>query len=128
MQIRERSAGMSDRRIRKRCLPAQQVVWLVLGMALYRGWNISRVVSHLHLALPGGSGRGVVPSAPVQACARLGDAPMRWLFERCGRTWAHQSADRHRYRGLALYGRRCGHLNQQTIARTSEGSPVALEE
>jgi len=90
--------------IRKRRLPAEQVVWLVLGMALYRDWSISRVVSHLHLALPGESGRGVVPSAPVQARARLGDEPMRWLFERCARTWAHQSADRHRYRGLALYG------------------------
>ncbi len=90
--------------IRKRRLPAEQVVWLVLGMALYRDWSISRVVSHLHLALPGESGRGVVPSAPVQARARLGDEAMRWLFERCAQTWAHQSADRHRYRGLALYG------------------------
>jgi hypothetical protein len=90
--------------IRKRRLPAEQVVWLVLGMALYRDWSISRVVNHLHLAPPGGSGRGVVPSAPVQARARLGDEPMRWLFERCAQTWAHQSADRHRYRGLALYG------------------------
>jgi Insertion element 4 transposase N-terminal/Transposase DDE domain len=90
--------------IRRRRLPAEQVVWLVLGMALYRGWSISRVVSHLHLALPGESGRGVVPSAPVQARARLGDEAMRWLFERCAQTWAHQSADRYRYRGLALYG------------------------
>jgi hypothetical protein len=90
--------------IRRRRLPAEQVVWLVLGMALYRDWSISRVVSHLHLALPGESGRGVVPSASVQARARLGDEPMRWLFERCAQTWAHQSADRHRYRGLALYG------------------------
>jgi len=90
--------------IRRRRLPAEQVVWLVLGMALYRDWSISRVVSHLHLALPGESGRGVVPSASVQARARLGDEPMRWLFERCAQTWAHQSADRHRYRCLALYG------------------------
>lgn len=90
--------------IRKRRLPAEQVVWLVLGMALYRDWSISRVVSHLHLALPGETGRGVVPSAPVQARARLGDEPMRWLFERCAQTWAHASADRYRYRGLALYG------------------------
>jgi hypothetical protein len=90
--------------IRKRRLPAEQVVWLVLGMALYRDWSISRVVSHLHLALPGETGRGVVPSAAVQARARLGDEAMRWLFERCARTWAHRSADEHRYRGLAVYG------------------------
>jgi len=90
--------------IRKRRLPAEQVVWLVLGLALYRDWSISRVVNHLHLALPGESGRGVVPSASIQARARLGDEPMRWLFERCAQSWAHASADRHRYRGLALYG------------------------
>jgi len=90
--------------IRKRRLPAEQVVWLVLGLALYRDWSISRVVNHLHLALPGESGRGVVPSASIQARARLGDEPMRWLFERCAQNWAHASADRHRYRGLALYG------------------------
>jgi hypothetical protein len=45
--------------IRKRRLPAEQVVWLVLGMALYRDWSISRVVSHLHRAAWGdGPGRG----------------------------------------------------------------------
>jgi len=90
--------------IRKRRLPAEQVVWLVLGLALYRDWSISRVVNHLHLALPGESGRGVVPSASIQARARLGEEPMRWLFERCAQSWAHASAGRHRYRGLALYG------------------------
>ena len=90
--------------IRKRRLPAEQVVWLVLGLALYRDWSISRVVNHLHLALPGESGRGVVPSASIQARARLGDEPLRWLFERCAQSWAHASAGRHRYRGLALYG------------------------
>jgi len=73
-------------------------------MALYRDWSISRVVRHLHLALPGDSGRGVVPSTPVQARERLGVEAMRWLFERCARSWAHRSADQHRYRGLALYG------------------------
>jgi len=96
------ATGMAT--IRKRRLPAEQVVWLVLGLALYRDWSISRVVNHLHLALPGESGRGVVPSASIQARARLGDEPMRWLFERCAQSWAHASAGRHRYRGLALYG------------------------
>jgi hypothetical protein len=90
--------------IRRRRLPAEQVVWLVLGLALYREWSISRVVAHLHLALPGETGRGVVPSATVKARARLGEEPMKWLFERCGRKWAHESADRYRYRGLAVYG------------------------
>ena len=95
------AAGVAT--IRRRRLPVEQVVWLVLGMALYRDWSISRVVNHLHLALPGDTGRGVVPSAPVQARARLGEEAMRWLFERCAKTWAHRSARQHAHRGLALY-------------------------
>ncbi len=39
--------------VRRRRLPAEQVVWLVLGMALYRQMSISQVLSYLHLALPG---------------------------------------------------------------------------
>src|SRR5258708_12592014 len=102
--VAEALEGTGAATVRKRRLPTEQVVWLVLGMAMYRDWSISRVVSHLHLALPGATGRGVVPSAAVQARARLGDEAMRWLFERCARKWAHRSAEQHRYRGLALYG------------------------
>jgi hypothetical protein len=29
---------------------------------------------------------------------------MSWLFDTCAQHWAHASADRHRWRGLALYG------------------------
>jgi hypothetical protein len=29
---------------------------------------------------------------------------MEWLFSRCAKKWAHESAERHRWRGLALYG------------------------
>src|SRR5476649_85985 len=90
--------------MRRRRLPAEQVVWLVLGMALYRNWSISRVVSHLHLALPGETGRGVALSAPVQARARLGEEPMRWLFKRSAKSWEHRSARQHGHFGLAVYG------------------------
>jgi hypothetical protein len=90
--------------IRRRRLPAEQVVWLVLGMALLRRMSIEQVLRYLQLALPGGRGATVAPSAIVQARARLGSEPMRWLFERCARTWARDSAERHRWRGLAVYG------------------------
>src|SRR3954451_15353713 len=43
-------------------------------------------------------------SAVAQARARLGDEPMKWLFERCSETWGHASARRNEWRGLALYG------------------------
>jgi len=90
--------------VRKRRLPAEQVIWIVLGMALYRDRSIVEVVDKLDLALPGSGERPVAPSAVPQARARLGDEPMQWLFEHSARRWAHQSANRHRWRGLALYG------------------------
>jgi len=41
--------------LRTRRLPAEQVVWLVIGMALFRNRSIHDVVSKLDLALPGSS-------------------------------------------------------------------------
>jgi hypothetical protein len=89
--------------VRRRRLPAEQVVWLVIGMALMRKRSIHEVVSKLGLALPGPSPT-VVPSTVAEARARLGEEPMEWLFTVSADHWAHESADAHRWRGLALYG------------------------
>jgi hypothetical protein len=90
--------------IRRRRLPAEQVIWLVLGMALYRQMPIDELVERLELVLPGTGRARLAKSAVVQARARLGDEPMKWLFERCSTKWGHESARRHEWRGLALYG------------------------
>lgn len=89
--------------LRKRRLPAEQVVWLVIGMAMYRDRPIYELVERLDLVLPGGHAT-MAPSAVVEARARLGADPMEWLFERSARKWAHESARRHAWRGLSLYG------------------------
>ena len=88
----------------RRRLPAEQVVWLVIGMALIRDRPITEVVDKLDLALPKLNAPTVARSSIAQARKRLGDEPMSWLFTRCADTWAHASADRHRWRNLALYG------------------------
>lgn len=90
--------------LRKRRLPAEQVIWLVLGMALYRNRRIDEIVASLDLALPGRRGPTPAPSAVAQARDRLGDEPMRWLFERSAEKWAHEGARAHAWRGLAVYG------------------------
>lgn len=90
--------------IRRRRLPAEQVLWLTLGMALYRGLPITAVVAKLDLALPAKNGKDAARSAVCQARARLGDEPMKWLFARCAEEWGHASARRHAWRGLAVYG------------------------
>jgi len=90
--------------LRRRRFPAEQVVWLVLGMALFRDLPIIDVVKELALVLPGtGAGR-IAASAVMQARSRLGESPLRWLFERCAEAWTKASADRLRWRGLAVYG------------------------
>lgn len=90
--------------IRRRRLPADRTVWLVLGMALLRDLPITEVARQLELALPGVDGSlTVASSALTQARTRLGAEPMEWLFLRSGEEWANASADRDRWQGLALY-------------------------
>ena len=91
--------------IRRRRVPAEQTVWLLLGMALMRDLPITEVARQLDIALPDRDGtRTVASSALTQARARLGAEPMEWLFLRSAEEWAHRSAGSDRWRGLALYG------------------------
>jgi hypothetical protein len=90
--------------MRRRRLPADQVLWLVIGMALMRNESLRRVVQYLDLALPSPDGRSVAPSAIAQARQRLGVDPVAYLFAVTAAKWATESANRHRWRGLALYG------------------------
>lgn len=90
--------------IRRRRLPAEQVVWLVIGMCIFRDLSMRELVATMDLALPGSRGIRVAPSSIMQARERLGDEPLRWLFERMATAWAHASARTHAWRGLAVYG------------------------
>lgn len=90
--------------VRRRRLPADRTVWLMLGMALMRDLPITEVARRLEVALPAADGsRTVASSALSQARARIGSEPMEWLFLRTSEEWAGASADRDRWRGLALY-------------------------
>jgi hypothetical protein len=90
--------------LRRRKFPAEQVIWLVLGMALFRDLPIVEIVDHLRLVLPDAGTTQIAASAVMQARSRLGDLPLAWLFEQCAGAWAGASANRHRWRGLALLG------------------------
>jgi hypothetical protein len=103
--IEEALATTGTATLRKRRLPAEQVVWLVVGMALVRDRPIADVVRQLDLALPAADGqRTVASSAVTQARQRLGAEPLEWLFERTATEWAHRSAARDQWRGLSLFG------------------------
>jgi hypothetical protein len=43
--------------IRRRKLPAEYVVWLVIGMAMLRDRSIAEVVRHLNLVMPSPTGQ-----------------------------------------------------------------------
>jgi hypothetical protein len=102
--IDEALAATGTATIRRRRLPAEQVVWLVIGMCIFRDLSMRELVATMDLALPGSRGIRVAPSSIIQARERLGDEPIRWLFERTASTWAHASARTHAWRGLAIYG------------------------
>lgn len=92
--------------IRRRKLPAEQAIWLAVGMGLFRDRSIVEVVEHLGLVLPGKEGevRSVAPSAVPQSRRRLGVSPLETIFKKTGLHWAQTAAGNDRWRGLALYG------------------------
>ena len=104
--VREALEATGTATVRRRRLPAEQVVWLVIGMAMFRKWPIHDLVGRLNLVLPGRT-RTVAPSTVAEAREKLGAEPLEQLFEMSARKWAHESARRHAWRGLAMYGVDC---------------------
>jgi len=92
--------------VRNRKLAVEQVVWLVVGMGLYRDRPIAELLGRLDLVLPGANGkrRGISKGSIPPARDRVGAQPLRELFATTGRHWALASADRHRWRGLMVLG------------------------
>src|SRR3990172_8272789 len=86
--IEQALAATGTATVRRRKLPAEQVVWIVIGMALFRDRSIQEVVHHLELVLPGRAPAARRASAPSSALvqarnrlslARPGDLRRRWL-------------------------------------------------
>jgi len=92
--------------VRRRKLPAEHVVWLVLGMALFHDRSIAEVVHDLELVLPasGGARERISNAAIVQARDHVGVAPLAALFAQTATHWATAAAHADRWRGLAVYG------------------------
>src|SRR3989441_847471 len=104
--IAEALAATGTASVRRRKLPAEHVVWLVIGMGLFHDRSIAQVVQHLDLVLPTrNGGRGHVTNATiVQARDQLGAAPLAALFAQTAAVWSTAAADTTRWRGLAVYG------------------------
>lgn len=91
--------------VRRRKMPAEFAVWMVIGMALLRDRSIDEVVHHLKLVLPKvGQPERISHSSTCEARDRLGCGALALLFAQSAKKWAQQSADTLRWRGLAVYG------------------------
>ncbi|MEE8367444.1 MAG: IS4 family transposase [Thermoanaerobaculia bacterium] len=108
--IEEALKSTGSASIRRRKLPADQAVWMVIGMCLFADRSITDVVDHLNLVLPGV--KRLAPSAVPQARYRLGPQPLRWLFEKVAGAWG-ETPGLGGYHGLSLYGIDGTHLRVQ---------------
>ncbi len=88
--------------IRKRKLPAEHAVWLVIGLALFRKRPLWQVVQQLELSLAGQA--LPVPSVSVQARQRLGEAPLQRLFGLLTQAWGRSPQREQALRVLAVDG------------------------
>ncbi len=97
----ESALSLADKAtIRRRRLPADQVLWLVLGMALFRNEPVAEVARRLNICAKGlASDQLLAPSGVSKARQRLGCAPIEWLFRQTGATWG-----RERYPGDDWHG------------------------
>lgn len=86
---------------RRRRLPAESVIWLVISMALFAADSIPKVWRRLH---PGRDEPEPAESAFAQARARLGVAPLRHLFLQVARPMAIHQAKGATHAGWRLMG------------------------
>ena len=92
--------------VRRRKLPLDVVVWLVIGANLVAGFAFDEVVRHLGLTPPSKRANPQVPpssGAVAEARARLGDAAMREVFRITAAHWADaEDVQRFRFHGLRV--------------------------
>lgn len=101
--IEDALAATETASIRRRKLPAEQVVWLVIALALWRRTSMVEVLEKLDLALPM-SPEGTVTRAGIcQARQRLGAEPLAMLFARTAQAWCVQDAPSYAWKGLSLW-------------------------
>ncbi len=89
--------------IRRRRLPSEQVLWLVLGMALFRNEPVSEVARRLNICAQGlANDTLLAPSGISEARQRLGADPVQWLFQRTGQQWGLERYPEDDWHGLQV--------------------------
>ena len=90
--------------IRRRRLPEDQVLWLVLGMALFRNEPIQEVARRLNICSEGLASESLIAKSGISAARqRLGADPLQWLFQRTGKHWANERFEGDDWQGLQVF-------------------------
>ncbi|MBD3756259.1 MAG: IS4 family transposase [Gammaproteobacteria bacterium] len=89
--------------IRRRRLPSDQVLWLVLGMALFRDEPIHEVARRLNICAQGLASCDLLARSGIsEARQRLGAEPVEWLFRKTGHHWGRERYDGDDWHGLQV--------------------------
>ena len=94
----------SQATIRRRRLPADQVLWLVLGMALFRDEPVHEVARRLNICAQGlATDHLLARSGVTEARKRLGADPVEWLFRKTGIQWGSERYSDDSWQGLQVF-------------------------
>ena len=87
--------------IRRRRLPADMVLWLVIGMAFFRNEPIDEVARRLNICAEGLANEALLAKSGIsKARERLGEQPMAWLFQQSATLWGTERYPDDSWHGL----------------------------
>ena len=90
--------------IRRRRLPSDHVLWLVVGMALFRGEPVQEVARRLNISADGLASDALLAKSGVsKARQRLGDEPLQHLFSQSAKTWGQERLPADDWQGLQVF-------------------------
>ncbi|TCS42999.1 IS4 family transposase [Reinekea marinisedimentorum] len=94
----------SQATIWRRRLPADQVLWLVLGMAMFRDEPVHEVARRLNICAQGLASNDLLARSGItEARKRLGSEPVEWLFRQTAHTWGHERYTDDDWQGLQVF-------------------------
>lgn len=116
----EAAASLADKAtIRRRRLPSDLVLWLVVGMAFFRGEPIVEVARRLNICAEGLANEVLLAKSGLsQARQRLGDQPVAWLFQQCASVWGYERYPQDEWHGLQVFA------VDGALFRTQETDPL----
>ena len=94
----------SQATIRRRRLPCDQVLWLVIGMALFRNEPIHEVARRLNICAQGLSNDMLIAKSGItNARQRLGAEPLEWLYRKTAKHWGLERYPEDAWEGLQVF-------------------------